>query len=397
MQAVRYQNSSAFALDGMSLTTKVIHTSGYLWHCRCWNRSRGLIVGIGKGARIKGLGLALLLLAQPCLAQDAVMPDQRAIAMESGFRVYLSQVRQRALNEGVSVKTVDTVLPSISYNERVVRLDRSQPEGATDAPVPNFAPYKARHVDSSRINRGRSKYAELRPILGRIETETGVPEEMMIAIYGHETNYGTVTGNYNAPEALASLAFEGRRRSLFEAELIAVLKMIDRGVPQYAITGSWAGALGKPQFLPSVYLRLARDGDGDGYADIWKSEVDAMTSIANYFVKSGWRRDEEWGFAVTIPASFDRTVVKSLMTAPRCPRVFARHSKWLTIAEWRQLGVTPDRGFWPKDTMLATLIEPDGPGKTAYLLGGNYRVILDYNCSNFYALSVGLLADEVRK
>lgn len=397
MQAVRYQNSSAFALDGLSLTTKVIHTSGFLWQCRCWNRSRGLIVTVGKGARIKGLGLALLLMAQPCLAQDAVMPDQRAIAMESGFRAYLSQVRQRALNEGVSVRTVDTVLPSISYNERVVRLDRSQPEGATDAPVPNFAPYKARHVDSSRINRGRSKYAELRPMLGRIETETGVPEEMMIAIYGHETNYGTVTGNYNAPEALASLAFEGRRRSLFEAELIAVLKMIDRGVPQYAITGSWAGALGKPQFLPSVYLRLARDGDGDGYADIWKSEVDAMTSIANYFVKSGWRRDEEWGFAVTIPASFDRTVVKSLMTSPRCPRVFARHSKWLTIAEWRQLGITPERGFWPKDTMLATLIEPDGPGKTAYLLGGNYRVILDYNCSNFYALSVGLLADEVRK
>lgn len=397
MQAVRYQNSSAFALDGLSLTTKVIHTSGFLWQCLCRNKPKGLIVVIGKGARIKGLGLALLLMAQPCLAQDAVMPDQRAIAMESGFRVYLSQVRQRALNEGVSVKTLDTVLPSISYNERVVRLDRSQPEGATDAPVPNFAPYKARHVDSSRINRGRSKYAELRPMLGRIETETGVPEEMMIAIYGHETNYGTVTGNYNAPEALASLAFEGRRRNLFEAELIAVLKMIDRGVPQYAITGSWAGALGKPQFLPSVYLRLARDGDGDGYADIWKSEVDAMTSIANYFVKSGWRRDEEWGFAVTIPASFDRTVVKSLMTAPRCPRVFARHSKWLTIAEWRQLGVTPDRGFWPKDTMLATLIEPDGPGKTAYLLGGNYRVILDYNCSNFYALSVGLLADEVRK
>lgn len=352
---------------------------------------------VGKSVRIKGLGLYLLLLVQPCLAQDATIADQPAIAQESGFRVYLSQVRQRALNEGVSVKTVDMVLSSINYNERVVRLDRSQPEGATDAPVPNFAPYKARHVDSSRISRGQRKYAELRPVLGRIESETGVPEEIMIAIYGHETNYGTVTGNYNAPEALASLAFEGRRRNLFEAELIAVLKMVDRGVPQYAITGSWAGALGKPQFLPSVYLRLARDGDGDGYADIWKSEIDAMTSIANYFVKAGWRRDEEWGFAVQIPATFNRTMIKSTVTAPRCPRVFARHSKWMTIAEWKQLGLVTERGFWPKDTMLATLVEPDGPGKTAYLLGSNYRVILDYNCSNFYALSVGLLADEVRK
>jgi len=324
------------------------------------------------------------------------MPSQPAIAMETGFRAYLAEVRQKALADGVTAATLDRVLPSISYNERVVRLDRAQPEGPSDAPIPNFAPYKARHVDTSRITRGRAKYTELRPLLGRIEAETGVPEEMMIAIYGHETNYGTVTGNYNAPEALASLAYEGRRRALFEAELIAVLKMIDRGVPQYAITGSWAGALGKPQFLPSVYLRLARDGDGDGYADIWKSEVDAMTSIANYFVNAGWRRGEEWGFAVNVPATLDRRTIQSRMTAPRCPRVFARHSQWKTVAEWRQLGVVPQRGYWPKDTMLATLIEPDGQGQTAYLLGGNYRVILDYNCSNFYALSVGLLADEVR-
>jgi lytic murein transglycosylase len=329
-------------------------------------------------------------------AQESIMPSQPAIAMETGFRAYLTEVRQKALAQGVTAATLDRVLPSISYNERVVRLDRAQPEGPADAPIPNFAPYKARHVDASRITRGRAKYTELRPLLARIEAETGVPEEMMIAIYGHETNYGTVTGNYNAPEALASLAYEGRRRTLFEAELIAVLKMIDRGVPQYAITGSWAGALGKPQFLPSVYLRLARDGDGDGYADIWKSEVDAMTSIANYFVNAGWRRGEEWGFAVNVPATLDRRAIQSRMTAPRCPRVFSRHSQWKTIAEWRQLGVVPQRGFWPKDSMLATLIEPDGQGQTAYLLGGNYRVILDYNCSNFYALSVGLLADEVR-
>jgi membrane-bound lytic murein transglycosylase B len=341
--------------------------------------------------------LAAALMAQSGVQQSAApMPNQGSIALESGFRVYLSQVRQRALREGVSASTLDKVLPSLSYNERVVRLDRAQPEGAADAPIPNFAPYKARHVDAARINRGRAKYAELRPMLKRIEDQTGVPEEMMIAIYGHETNYGTVTGNYNAPEALASLAYEGRRRTLFEAELVAVLKMIDRGVPQYAITGSWAGALGKPQFLPSVYLRLARDGDGDGYADIWRSEVDAMTSIANYFVSSGWRRGEEWGFAVNAPGSLNRAAIKSRMVPPRCPRVFARHSQWKTIAEWRQLGITPQRGFWPKDNMMATLIEPDGIGKTAYLLGGNYRVILDYNCSNFYALSVGLLADEVR-
>ena len=332
-----------------------------------------------------------------CMAQDmASASGTDAEGQEAGFRSYLAQVRQRALREGVTPATLDRVLPSISYNDRVVRLDRQQPEGASNAPVPNFAPYKARHVDAARINRGRAKYSELRPLLKRIEDETGVPEEIMIAIYGHETNYGAVTGNFNAPEALASLAFEGRRRALFEAELVAVLKMIDRGVPQYAITGSWAGALGKPQFLPSVYLRLARDGDGDGYADIWRSEVDAMTSIANYFVNAGWRRGEEWGFAVNVPPSLNRGILDSRMASPRCPRVFARHSQWKTIAEWRQLGIMPQRGSWPKDSMMATLIEPDGVGNTGYLLGGNYRVILDYNCSNFYALSVGLLADELR-
>lgn len=336
-------------------------------------------------------------LGPACLAQDGVAGSAPGTeTQEAGFRSYLSQVRQRALREGVTQATLDRVLPSITYNDRVVRLDRQQPEGASSAPVPNFAPYKARHVDASRISRGRAKYTELRPLLQRIEDETGVPEEIMIAIYGHETNYGSVMGNFNAPEALASLAYEGRRRALFEGELIAALKMIDKGVPQYAITGSWAGALGKPQFLPSVYLRLARDGDGDGYADIWRSEVDAMTSIANYFVNAGWRRGELWGFAVDVPTSFNRGVMRSLMSSPRCPRVFARHSQWRTIAEWRELGISPQRGFWPNDNMMATLIEPDGVGNTAYLLGGNYRVILDYNCSNFYALSVGLLADELR-
>jgi membrane-bound lytic murein transglycosylase B len=315
----------------------------------------------------------------------------------SGYHEYLETVRVKAANEGVSASTLNRVIPGLRYNARVVQLDRQQPEGNPDAPIPDFAPYKAKHVDAQRIGRGRSKYDELRPMLQRIETQTGVPEQVMLAIYGHETNYGVVTGNYNAPEALATLAFEGRRRPLFEGELIAVLKMIDKGVPQYAITGSWAGALGKPQFLPSVYLRLARDGDGDGYADIWNSEVDAMTSIANYLVNAGWRRDEPWGFAVNTSAGLNRAAIRSTITAPRCPRVFARHSRWMRLSEWRAMGITPQAGAWPQGDMLATLIEPDSEGRTAYLLGSNYRAILDYNCSNFYALSVGLLADAIHK
>lgn len=312
------------------------------------------------------------------------------------FSDYLESVRTKAAQQGVKTSTLNRIIPNIEYNDRVVRLDQSQPETRPNQPIPNFEPYRRRHVDAARINGGKRKLAEIRPILERIENETGVPKEMMIAIYGHETNYGSYTGNFNAPSALASLAYEGRRRSLFEAELIAVMKMIDMGVPQANITGSWAGALGKPQFLPSVYLRLAKDGDGDGYADIWDNEADAMASIANYFVNAGWRRDQEWGYAVNVPSSLDRDAIKNKTNSPRCERVFARHSQWKTMKEWRELGLSPQRGFWAPDDQMAVLLEPDGIGETGYLLLSNYRVILDYNCSNFYALSVGLLANEVK-
>jgi len=224
-----------------------------------------------------------------------------------------------------------------------------------------------------------------------------VPESIMVAIWGHETNYGAFSGDFDLARSLASLAYEGRRRDLFTGELIATLKLMDMGFPRERLKGSWAGATGYPQFLPSMYLRLARDGDGDGRADIWTSEADALASIANYFVKAGWKPNVPWGVAVTVPASLSRTAIANRTVSPRCPRVQDRHSQWKTIAEWRALGVRPIGAPVPADSEMASLLEPDGPGATAYLLTGNYRVILDYNCSNFYALSVGLLADAVRQ
>lgn len=316
---------------------------------------------------------------------------------ESGFQAYLQVLRGQALARGVSALTLDRVLPTLTLNTRVIELDRAQPEASPNAPVPAFAPYKASHVDASRINRGRAAYQQQRYRLQGIERELGVPESVMVAIWGHETNYGAVMGNFDLPRALASLAYEGRRRDLFAGEFIATMQMVDRGVPVEQMEGSWAGAFGGPQFLPSVYIRLARDGDGDGKADIWNSAADTLASIGNYFSNAGWRPGQPWGLAVSVPAGFDRASVTNRLISPRCPRVFARHSGWRTIGEWRALGLSPETKTWPDASVLATLIEPDGPGKTAYLLTGNYRVILDYNCSNFYALSVGLLADAVEQ
>ncbi|MBB5687313.1 lytic murein transglycosylase [Sphingobium boeckii] len=318
---------------------------------------------------------------------------------EEGFQSFLNGLRGRAQGEGISRTTLDAVLPTLTFNPRVIALDKAQPGSDTTPSVAiGFAAYKRSHVDSARISRGHAKYVDLRPRLERIERETGVPEEIMLAIYGHETNYGGYTGNFDLLRSLASLAYDGRRRDLFTTEFLATLKMIDRGVSRSQLVGSWAGATGYPQFLPSVYIKLARDGDGDGRADIWSNETDALASIANYFVMAGWRPGSPWGVAATVPAGFNRAAIATKLVAPRCPRVFSRHSQWKSMAEWRRLGVLPQPGAAViRDDEQAALMEPDGPGTPAYLLTGNYRVILEYNCSNLYALSVGLLADEIKR
>lgn len=324
----------------------------------------------------------------------AQAPEAGGAAEQTGFAAFAQQLRARAAADGVSAATLDQIIPNLTFLPRVVELDRAQPGGAPGTAIPRFAPYRARHVDSARIERGRARYLALRPLLARVEAETGVPEEIMMAIYGHETNYGSFTGNFDLLNSLATLAYEGRRRELFTAEFIATAKMMDRGYPRSKLKGSWAGATGYPQFLPSMYLRVARDGDGDGRADIWSSEADALASIANYFVNAGWRRGIPWGVAASLPADIDLSRLDGRTVSPRCERVFARHSQWRTVSEWRALGVQPQRPIL-RDSEQATLFQPDGPNTPAWLLTGNYRVILDYNCSNFYALSVGLLADAV--
>jgi lytic murein transglycosylase len=337
--------------------------------------------------------LVALALSGPASAQYASNQQDNE---ELGFQGYLQLLSAKARADGVSEATIASVTSGLTLNRRVIELDRAQPGGSSTTIAP-FEPYRRTHVDSARIGGGRRQYAATAGQLGELERRFGVPGPIILAIWGHETNYGSYKGNFDLPRALASLAYEGRRRDLFADEFIAALKMIDRGVPRSKMVGSWAGAFGNPQFLPSVYLRVAEDGDGDGFADIWSSRSDTLASIAHYFEDAGWRRGQPWGFAVTVPAELDRAALGTSLESPRCVRVFQRHSAWKTMREWRALGILPKTAAWAGDDVLATLLEPDGQGKTGYLLTGNYRVILDYNCSNFYALSVGLLADEISR
>jgi membrane-bound lytic murein transglycosylase B len=342
-------------------------------------------------------GIAALALAAAMVPLASSAPAQTGLG-QSGFEAYLPQLEAQAVRAGVSRRTIASVFPNLAFSARTVQLDRAQPGGTPGSnPNPPFAPYRARHVSPALIAAGQRHYNAHLSRLLEIGRRYGVTPSVLVAIYGHETSYGAVTGDFDLLNSLASLAYDGRRRQLFTDEFIAALKMIDRGVPRSQLRGSWAGATGFPQFLPSVWLRLAVDGDGDGRADIWRSEPDAAASIANYLRNAGWKPNTPWGLAVSVPPGLDRASLRNRLRAPRCPRVHERHSRWMTIGEWRRLGLVARNGVWPRDGEMASLIEPDGPGATAYLLTTNYRAILDYNCSNFYALSVGLLADAIAR
>jgi membrane-bound lytic murein transglycosylase B len=341
------------------------------------------------------LGVAMALLAAaPALAPTPAFA-QTGLSQQ-GFEAFLPQLREQALRSGVSRATVDSVFGNLQFSARTVELDRAQPGGAAgSSAIPAFAPYRQRHVSAPLIAKGRERYSANIGRLNAIGRRYGVQPSVLVAIWGHETSYGVVTGDFDLLNSLATLAYEGRRRSLFADEFIATLKLMDRGFPRSALKGSWAGATGQAQFLPSVFLRIAADGDGDGRPDIWRSSLDALASIANYLSDAGWKPNVPWGVPANVPAGLDRSGLGTRLLSPRCPRVHERHTRWLRVGEWRRMGVVPLSPL--PDGELASLLEPDGPGQTAYLLTTNYRTILDYNCSNFYALSVGLLADAVAR
>lgn len=340
---------------------------------------------------VRPLFLPLVLLASMAAAQVA------SDAPDAGFGAWLAEFRRGAVAKGLPADAVDATTAGLRYDPHVVALDRAQPDDSAWKPSV-FATYLDRHLDAAKVARGRTVAASLAPELAAISARTGVPAAIILGIWGMESDFGFGSiGGFDVPRSLASLAYDGRRAALFTRELEAAVRIVaEHRATRAQLKGSWAGAMGQPQFLPSAFLANATDGDGDGRADIWASRADVAASIATYLQHAGWVRGERWGMRVQVPPRFDRDGIRNPVEPSTCIRPMRKHSRWLTIGEWRALGLTPmDAGAWPADATRATLIEPDGAGTPAYLTFDNYRALLDYNCSNFYALSVALLGDAL--
>jgi membrane-bound lytic murein transglycosylase B len=303
-----------------------------------------------------------------------------AYTQTQDFNSWLVGMRAEASRQGISQKTINAALYNINPKQRIIELDRKQPEGRK-----TFADYKKMIVSDSRIKRGRQMMRDYAGILQDVENQYGVPKQFIVALWGIETNYGSNTGGFGVVEALATLAWEGRRAEFFRKELMNALKIIDAGhISAASMKGSWAGAMGQNQFMPSSFNAYAVDGNGDGKRDIWGTKKDVFASSANYLKKNGWKPGERWGRRVMLPANFPASLEGRKIKRP--------------LSFWKAQGVRKiNRNPLPNENMMASIVAPDGLGGEAYIVYNNYHVIMDWNRSTYFATSVGLLADAIAR
>ena len=297
---------------------------------------------------------------------------------QGSFDSWLAAFRQEAEAQGISAATLDSALTGLQPIERVIELDRRQPEL-----LQTFSDSLARRVTEGRIAQGRLLLQEHAALLDAIEQRFGVPKTVLAAFWGLETNFGATLGNYNVPASLATLAYDGRRSLFFRNQLIDALRVIDAGhVHAIDMNGSWAGAMGHMQFMPSTFLAYALDGDGDGRIDVWKSLPDAMHSAGNYLKRAGWRAGEPVALEVCLPAGFDWRLTGLSERRP--------------VAEWIALGVLkPDGGALPATAGQAAIALPQGWEGPAFMVFDNLDVVMRWNRSLSYALAVAQLANRL--
>lgn len=319
---------------------------------------------LSRFAAVAACGVAML----PFAAQASDIP----------FFKWVEDYKQEAQGKGISPALLDNAFRDLQPNERVVELDRRQPEGTM-----TWEQYKKRIVDPQRVKQGRRLLEQHRDHLERVAAKYGVQPRYIVALWGIETNYGSNTGGFDVVEALATLAYDGRRGEFFRKELTNALTIIDQGhISLEDMQGSWAGAMGQCQFMPSSFIAFAQDGDGDGKKDIWNDLDDVFASIANYLSKSGWDDEQTWGRKVTLPAGFDNG--------------YADIKDSRSLLEWSRMGVRDENGNpLPQVDIPAALVFPGEAGGEAYLAYNNYKTVMKWNRSLYFATSVGILSDEI--
>ncbi|MDZ7791500.1 MAG: lytic murein transglycosylase [Xanthomonadales bacterium] len=297
---------------------------------------------------------------------------------ERAFRACIENLQSVARGQDVPEPLVSGVLGSLRHQPRVIELDRDQPEFRQ-----SFSAYLKARVNENRVQRGRELYQQHRQLLDRLSREYGVPGHYLIAFWGMETNFGSYLGGMPTLDSLATLACDPRRSEYFTGELMTALQLLAReNLDPSVMRGSWAGAMGHTQFMPSSYMAHAVDGDGDGTIDLWNSETDALTSAANYLANLGWQRGERWGREVRLPDGFPYLETGLSNSAP--------------LAHWRELDVRQANGSaLPSVDMHGSVIVPMGHRGPAFLVYTNFEIIMKWNRSQAYAIAVGRLADRI--
>lgn len=317
------------------------------------------------------LAAAVSLMHSPTIAADTtVTVDDNAFAQCTA--TLLAEARE----SGIGAATLDAVTPTIRLNENVLRLDAAQPEFTN-----TFAGYYPVRVTAQRVRRGRELLATHQDILQRIQRETGVPPHYLLSFWGLETNFGSFLGNYHVPSVLATLACHSRRNDYFRGEFIHALEIIDRGdITSAAMLGSWAGAMGNMQFMPTAYLNHAADGDGDGHRNLWTSTADALVSAGRFLQALGWQTGMRWGREVLLPEGFDYRLLDQIRP----------------LAFWVDQGIRDSAGRALTGSQTpARILAPSGHAGPAFIVYPNFDVIMRWNRSEYYAISVGRLADEI--
>ena len=323
------------------------------------------------------------------LAAQAVPPVPPLPPEMPPFDVWLEDVRTEAAGRGIRPEILDRALAGLEPVARILERDRAQAEFVLD-----LGAYLKRRLTRDTVRTAQRMHARHRTLTRRVADKYGVPPRVLIAVWGLESNFGRFAGVRPTVPTLATLAYDPRRGAMFRAELLNALEILNRGdIELDRLVGSWAGALGQPQFMPSSYLEFAQDFDGDGRRNIWSSQPDVFASIAYYLQRHGWTKGEAWGREVRIPRAIRAKVADMPRRSAGC-RAARLMTEPQPLDRWRRLGVrTMANGVLPRGAMRASLVDA---GSRTFLVYRNYEAFLAYNCAHTYALSVALLSDRIQ-